>query len=89
MPSHKEISLEIESSYGHIDPLPPSELCLKTIELRVRTDKIWGDTFFGEDESNEADFSNQGCTSNSRFVDNGLQQKWRDYTPISDNNYST
>jgi len=95
MPSHKDISIEIENLYGHMDPPPPSALALKTIQIRKRLDKIWGKTDFDADLLNEPDFSNQGCTSNCRFSKNGwfgdkcLQLKWRDHTPISENTYGT
>ena len=74
MPSHKDISIEIENFYGHMDPPPPSALALQTIQIRKRLDNIWGETDFDEDLSNEPDFSNQGCTSNFRFVDNGFKR---------------
>ena len=56
-----------------MDPPPPFALALKTIQIRKRLDKIWGKTDFDEDLLNEPDFSNQGCTSNSRFVNNGFK----------------
>jgi len=89
MPSHQEITLEIENSYGHMEPPPPSALALKNIKTRKRLDAIWGDTVFDDDDTTPVDFSNQGCSRNSRFIDKGLSQQWRDHNPNSDNSYGT
>lgn len=98
IPSQKSVILYIYKTFFHMDPPLPSTTSLKLIKLRERQDKIWGDKFvfnnnemlFPQDSStNNPDFTNQDCTSNSWFVGKRLSQKWREHTIISNNTYSS
>ena len=42
MPSVQCVLDDIEHTFGHMPPLPPSELALKLIVLRERQDNIYG-----------------------------------------------
>ena len=118
MPSVQCVLDDIDQTYGHMPPLPPSELALKLKILRERQENINGDNCDFEtnednihahcsiipasssnketninacfaDTNNDPDFTNQECTTNSRFTDRepiSSTQEWRNCTPKSKNN---
>ena len=78
MPPVQNVLDDIQITFGHMPPLPPSDLALKLKVLRQRQDNIYGDTvdFDSNSISNMADNSNQDIpisnkesANQSRFAD--------------------
>ena len=78
MPSVQSVLDDIQQTFGHMPPLPPSELALKLKVLRERQDNIYGDTVdFDSNEmsihahtsNQDPPFSTQESTHPSRFDD--------------------